>query len=141
MPIDFTSTVGTRALRHLESDPLVWLTTVGRSGQPNPNPVWFVWRAGRVLVMTQPNTVRLIALQANPRVALNFETGSDGNDVVVVNALATVRPDHDPLDAADRAAYLAKYQAGIASLGYSADQMLDTYSVPLELHPVKLRGL
>lgn len=141
MSIDLTSALGRRALERLESDQLIWLTTVGPSGQPNPNPVWFLWNAGRVLVMTQPNTARLRALRANPRVALNFETASDGNDVVVLNALATVRPDHDPLDEADRTAYVEKYGAGIRGLGYTPDQMLSTYSVPVELRVVKLRGL
>jgi hypothetical protein len=30
-----------RTLEHLEKDKVVWLTTVGRNGQPHAVPVWF----------------------------------------------------------------------------------------------------
>lgn len=133
--------MGARARERLESDELIWLTTVSRSGQPNPNPVWFLWRAGRVLVLNQPGSARLPALAANPRAALNFETADDGNDVVVLNAVATIRSDGDPLAQDDLDGYLAKYGAGIASIGYTPEQMLSTYSVPVEFELTKVRGL
>jgi PPOX class probable F420-dependent enzyme len=141
MDIDFSSKLGARALERLESDELVWLTTVGRSGQPNPNPVWFLWRAGRVLVMNQPGSARLAALAVNPRAALNFETADDGNDVIVLNAIATVRPEGDPLAPEDLEGYLAKYRARIESTGYTPEQMRSIYSVPIEMQLTRVRGL
>jgi PPOX class probable F420-dependent enzyme len=141
MTIDFSSGLGARALERLETDELIWLTTVGRSGQPNPNPVWFLWRAGRVLVLNRPGSARLAALSVNPQAALHFETGRDGDDVVVLNALATIRPEGDPIDPADLGPYLEKYQAGLASIGYTPEHMLSEYSVPLELTITKIRGL
>jgi hypothetical protein len=32
------------AAGRLRAEPIIWLTTVTRSGQPQSTPVWFLWR-------------------------------------------------------------------------------------------------
>lgn len=39
--IDRSSEFGARVLRRLEEDEIIWLTTGGKDGAPQPNPVWF----------------------------------------------------------------------------------------------------
>ena len=34
------------AAARLRTEPVIWLTTVARSGQPQSTPVWFLWEAG-----------------------------------------------------------------------------------------------
>lgn len=42
MIIDLTTEYGARVARRLQDEQVIWLTTVGRDGTPQPNPVWFI---------------------------------------------------------------------------------------------------
>lgn len=41
--IDATTDFGRRVRERLTEESVAWLTTVGRDGTPQPNPVWFLW--------------------------------------------------------------------------------------------------
>jgi hypothetical protein len=41
--IDTSTSLGSRVAKRLADELIFWLTTVGRSGAPHPNPVWFLW--------------------------------------------------------------------------------------------------
>jgi PPOX class probable F420-dependent enzyme len=54
------SAYGERVRRRLTSEMAIWLTTTGRDGTPQPNPVGFVWDGGdTVLVYSQAGARRL----------------------------------------------------------------------------------
>ena len=140
MAVDFSGSFGERAREHLTTRSLVWLTSVGRSGRPNPNPVWFLWHDYVVLVLSQTTAARLRTFAANPQVALSFETSGDGNDVVVFNGLATVRPGLESMSAQERAAYVEKYGELIGRLDQTPDGMFASYPVVTQIELTALRG-
>ena len=55
---------GARVRERLRDEHVVWLTTVGADGTPQPNPVWFLWDgADRVLVYNDNRSRRLARLR------------------------------------------------------------------------------
>ncbi len=136
--IDFSSAFGQHAESRLESEQIIWLTTTGSNGQPNPNPVWFIWREGRMVVLSQPTATKLDAIQLNPKVALSFNSNEGGDDIVIFNGVANVA--EKSLDPMDAAAYLIKYRAGIERLGSTPEQFASEYSRVITIDLQKLRG-
>ena len=137
--IDLSTEFGRRAAGHLERDAVVWLTTVGASGTPAPNPVWFLWDgASSLIVFSRPNADRVRHLQANPQVSLNFAGDGRGGDIVVLVGVA--HPDPDAGGAGTRPDYLAKYADLMAALGYTAESFAQQYSLPIRITLTRLRG-
>lgn len=118
---------------------MVWLTTVSASGAPAPNPVWFCWDgAVTVRMYSLPDADRVRHLAANPRVSLNFAGDGLGGDIVVLSAIAELRPD---LPAADQdPPYLAKYAVHIPRIGSTPERFARRYSLPVTLTLTRLRG-
>lgn len=138
MAIDFSTDHGQRVLRQLENEQVIWLTTVAKSGTPQPNPVWFQYVDGDIFVYTQTTAARLKNIVENNRVSLNFNTDADGEGVTVLTG--RISWDDEFPKAADNPAYLEKYAEGIKALGWSAQKMSDDFPVVLRIHPEKLRG-
>ncbi len=135
---DTSSEFGARVAARLGDEQIVWLTTVGTDGTPQPTPVWFHWDGANFLIFSQPNTAKLRHIAANPRVALNFHATPSGGDVVVFTGEARVA-DARPPDARV-SEYLAKYAEGIKTLGMTPEKMFATYSTVLYVTPDKVRG-
>lgn len=138
MTIDFTTDHGRRALQQLESEEVIWLTTVGTSGTPQPNPVWFQYANGNIYVYNQPDAVRLKNIAANNRVSLNFNTSEDGEQVTVLTGTAAI--DEGFPNVADNVAYSEKYADGLVAINSSPGKMSAEYPVVLRITPEKLRG-
>lgn len=134
--IDATTAFGARAVKRLETERVAWLTTVGKSGTPQPNPVWFLWDGTSILVFTQPGTPKLRNIEANPRVSLNLNSTRSGGDVVVLTGSATVEARSD----GDLARYRDKYADDIRGLNLTDKQFFDDYSVPVRITPDRVRG-
>ncbi len=138
MHIDTSTEFGQRVMRRLREEHVIWLTTVGPDGAPQPRPVWFLWEEGSFLIYSQPDAHKVRHIRRNPHVALHFNSDTDGNDVVVF--IGEARLD-DSAPRADRhAAYLAKYAQGIADLGMTPQQMAEEYSAAIRVTPTHLRG-
>src|SRR5690242_20069743 len=91
--LDESSAFGARVAQHLREDPVVWLTTVGPSGAPSPNPVWFIWDgADTIRVFNLPSAARVQHVPKNPLVSLNFAGDGQGGDIVVLLGTAVVDP-------------------------------------------------
>ncbi|MGI9008873.1 MAG: pyridoxamine 5'-phosphate oxidase family protein, partial [Streptosporangiaceae bacterium] len=43
------------AAARLHDEPIIWLTTVSPSGQPQSSPVWFLWDGGEFLIYGSKN--------------------------------------------------------------------------------------
>ena len=130
---------GERVARRLREEYVVWLTTVGADGTPQPNPVWFVWDGdASVTVYNRPDAHRLGHLEANPNLALHFDGNGRGGDVVVLAArarrAAELPPPHENAD------YLAKYRDGMRRVSGSEAQFAEDYSVPLVIELRRVRG-
>jgi PPOX class probable F420-dependent enzyme len=136
--IDETTDFGARAARRLRDEQVIWLTTVGGDGTPQPNPVWFLWYGASLLIFSRPNAAKLRHIAERPRVALSFNTDAGGEDVVVLTGEARIDP--APVSDAELAAYVEKYREGIASIEMTPESMLAAYSTVIRVTPTKARG-
>ncbi|MFC8042722.1 TIGR03667 family PPOX class F420-dependent oxidoreductase [Nocardia sp. NPDC057353] len=136
--VDTDTEFGARVAERLDSDQIVWLTTVGPSNTPQPNPVWFLWSDGTVLIFSKPDQAKVRNIRRNPRVSLHLNSTSTGGDVVVLTGTAHIE-EVPPADA-ETDALLAKYREGLASLGISGEEFAATYSATIRIVPDRLRG-
>ena len=89
-------------------------------------------------MFSQPNTPKLRNIAQNPHVSLNFAGDGYGGDIVILSGEATVHPDGAKADAVP--AYVEKYREGMQRIGMTPDAFAQAYSVPVRIHPVRLRG-
>ncbi|WP_327147321.1 TIGR03667 family PPOX class F420-dependent oxidoreductase [Nocardia sp. NBC_01329] len=134
---DPTTEFGARIAEGLEREQIVWLTTVGPTGTPEPNPVWFRWDGNSFLIFSRPDRPKLRNIARNPRVALHFDSTESGGEVVVFGGGARLEATVDPDEAA---AYLEKYAEGLNGLSMTGDRFRAEYSVPIRVVPDRLRG-
>lgn len=138
MTIDFSSDHGKRALEELTSQPVIWLTTVGRNDYPQPNLVWFVYENDGIVIYTKADAARLHHIQKNPHVSLNFNSDPEGHQQTVL--LGTIEQDDSIPSVAVNHAYVQKYSAAINGMGGTVDTFSEQYSVPLRVTLTGLRG-
>ncbi len=131
---------GLRVRRCLRSERVVWLTTIGPDGTPQPRPVWFVWEKSRdtLLIYSQPGTHKLKHLARSRRVAVHFNTDEEGAEVVVITGTARVDRSARPADR--RLDYLRKYRAAIRDLDMTPASFAVAYSVPIRVRLSRIRG-
>jgi PPOX class probable F420-dependent enzyme len=135
---DRSTAYGERVHRRLTDEQVIWLTTVGRDGTPQPNPVWFLWQGDdSVLMYTLSSAKRLAHIQRQPRVCLHFNS-NNGGDVIVITGTAEILEDHPSV--VDNLAYREKYDDGITRVSGSADAFADVYSVPVRVRITHVRG-
>lgn len=135
-----------RAEERLRQEEVIWLATVRRDGQPQTVPVWFLWEDGRqgtgqsrtMLIYSKPKQQKLRNIQANPRVALNFNSDATGDDIVWFEGRAEIVGDEPPATA--NAAYLAKYHAGIGRIGMTPERFAAAYAVAIRVRLTRARG-
>jgi PPOX class probable F420-dependent enzyme len=135
---DASTPFGERVRSRLRDDIVAWLTTVGDDGAPQPNPVWFLWDGGTVLVYNRADAQRLRHVRSRPRVALHFDGNGAGGDIVVVSGRAE-------LTAGEPAAhevpeYVAKYGERMTRVAGSPEGFGLAYPVPMRIRPLKVRG-
>ena len=133
--IDDTVEISPHVARRLEHEYVLWLTTTGADGTPQPNPVWFYWDGSAVQVYTMPNAVKLKNIARNPRVSLHFE-GADvmGGDVIILYGLAEVQKDEKV-----HAGYTRKYLAAAEEWGRTPEELYKEYSVLIRIRITKVR--
>ena len=139
-PIDESTPFGKRVVERLRTDELVWLTTVGRDGTPQPNPVWFLWDgADGVTVYNAVDARRMEHVRRRPEVSLNFQADAQGSDVVVIRGRAAEAPD---LPSSDRSpAYQEKYGQMIADGAWRTPEAFDReYPHKLRITLLGVRG-
>ncbi|WP_046469903.1 TIGR03667 family PPOX class F420-dependent oxidoreductase [Allosalinactinospora lopnorensis] len=105
----------------LDSERIVWLTTVSPMGQPMPRPVWFLWDGEALVVYTSRETAKLRHIDANPRVTVHFNADRDGSDVVVL--IGRAERVADPVPPSRYPGYLDKYSDGLSTIGYTVEKL------------------
>jgi PPOX class probable F420-dependent enzyme len=60
----------------LQSQQVIWFSSIRPDGRPHLVPIWFVWHAERIYVSTDPKSVKSKNIRANPRVTLALEDGA-----------------------------------------------------------------
>ncbi len=136
--IEFSTEFGRGALRLLNEARVIWLTTVGPGGVPQPRPVWFTWDGQSLLIYSQAKAHKIRHLEQNPAVALNFNTDAEGSEVVVLTGDAHV--DREAPPANQNSDYMRKYREAIAGLEMTPEEFSADYSVPIRVTPAHLRG-
>ncbi len=135
---DPSTPFGDRVRARLHDETVVWLTTVGDDGTPQPNPVWFLWDGESFLVYNRANAQRLRHVRARPRVALTFNSSGQGGDITVITGQAELAPGEPaPHEVPE---YVAKYGRAMASISGSAEAFSKAYPVPMRIRPHKIRG-
>ena len=119
--------------RRLDTDQVMWLTTISPKGRPSPRPVWFTWDGTELIVYSQPTAAKVRHIAANDRVAINFNSTEEGGDVVVLGGRARVVEDGRPPSA--DTAYREKYRAGLQELAMSAEDFDASYSTLVRIVP------
>jgi PPOX class probable F420-dependent enzyme len=111
---DPSTPFGERVARRLHDERLIWLTTVDANCTPQPTPVWFLWdeATSTFLIYSRADAKRLVHLQQNSRIALNFDGNGAGGDIIVITGQAQVSSDDPPADQLHT--YVEKYRNFIA---------------------------
>jgi PPOX class probable F420-dependent enzyme len=107
-----------RVRRRLDSDVVIWLTTVGRDQRPHAVPVWFWWDGGSFLIYSVPGQ-KVRDLQANPNVQLHLNTDRSGDLVARFDGVAEILTNQAPAYRVGK--YLAKYRERIKGYGSDAE--------------------
>ena len=129
---------GERVRRRLAGEMMIWLTTVGRDGTPQPNPVGFLWEGGDSLrVYSQAGARRLANIGRQPRVSLHFDSNG-GDDIVVLTGVAEILDDYPAVSG--NPAWLEKYGEAISARFGGAAQFAQRFSVPVRVRLTRVRG-
>jgi PPOX class probable F420-dependent enzyme len=137
---DRSTPFGDRVARRLREERLIWLTTVDAKGTPQPTPVWFLWdeAASNLLIYSRADAKRLVHLQQNSRVALNFDGNGSGGDIIVIIGQARVSSEDPSAD--QLPTYVEKYRNFITRSYSTPENFASVYSVALRIRPSAIRG-
>ena len=135
---DPASGFGERVQQRLRDEQVIWLTTVGVDGTPQPNPVWFLWHDASALVYNRADANRLTHLRSRPRVSLHFDSNGRGGDIVVLTGHARVLDGH-PLPH-ELPGYLDKYRESMIRVSGSPEAFSEAYPVPVRVDVSRVRG-
>ena len=135
---DPSTPFGRRLRERLRDDLVVWLTTVGDDGTPQPNPVWFWWDDETLLVYNRADAHRLRHVRSRPGVSLNFDSIGQGGDIKVVTGTAEL-PDGEP-PPHEVPEYVAKYGERMAAIGGSLEGFAAAFPVAMRIRPRRSRG-
>ncbi len=137
--LNFSDELGQRTWERINSERVIWLTTVSSKGIPQPRPVWFVWDNGDIIIYSSGHAKKLTHISVNPNVSLNFNAGANGYDVQIILGKAYVDKDLPPSNL--NKAYSEKYGAEILTLDMDEEKYAGIFNVGIRITPVKLRGL
>lgn len=129
---------GRRVRERLSREAVIWLTTVGADGTPQPNPVWFLWRDDSFLIYNRPRAHRLAHIAHRPEVSLHFNSDDGGGDIMVFAGRA-VQLDDQPLPH-ELPEYAEKYGDKMAQISGSVEQFSADYPVPIRVDVTRVRG-
>jgi PPOX class probable F420-dependent enzyme len=137
--IDLSTEFGRVVERHLNSEYIIWLTTVDSRFTPQPRPVWFIWDGNSILIFSMPGAHKVRHIEKHPNVALHFNTDATGEKhVIVMTGEASIDSGCPP--ASEVPAYLEKYRTGIADLSMTPESFSADYSAAIRISLSELRG-
>lgn len=134
---DADSAFGKRIRERLENSVVAWLTTVGKDGAPQPNPVWFTWDGETILTYNRARAARVGHVRQRPRVSFNFDGDGQGGGIGVIIGDAEIV---DGLSAGSDPAYLEKYRSHITRIGHDPASFAAAYPVAVRIRPTRVRG-
>ena len=135
---DPSTPFGKRALDRLNTELVIWMTTVGKDGTPQPNPVWFLLDNDSLLIYNRPDANRITHIADRPQVALNLDGNGKGGDIIVVTGTASLVHDVPPCH--ELPAYLDKYSDNMTRVAGSPANFGAAYPVAMRVAITKVRG-
>ena len=124
-----------RVRRFLETEPVIWLSTIRADGAPHLVPTWFVWDGEAIVIVSKPGAVKVRNLRADPRAMLALGDAEADFDIGLLEARAELLD--GPASATLPAGYEAKYAAQIGALDLTPAQFGRTYSQVIRLVPAR----
>ena len=141
LQLDRADPVHADVLARLAADHIGWFTTVRVDGSPHAVPVWFLWHAGRLLVMSEPRTAKVTNVRRGSPALLHLHTRADGNGVVVLSGPAVISDRTAPAWLPEIGeAYTAKYAEAIVAYGMGLEAIAEKFHVVIELAPTDLQA-
>lgn len=135
---DPSTTAGKRVRERLSGEIVLWLTTVGADGTPQPNPVWFLWEGGdSILTYNRADANRVTHVKHRPRVSLNFDGNGGGGDIVVMTGEAELLEDFPPAD--QYKPYADKYAEQTRRSFGGVENFARKYPVPMRIRITRVR--
>jgi PPOX class probable F420-dependent enzyme len=135
---DPSTDFGRRVRQRLRDEQVIWLTTVGGDGTPQPNPVWFLWEGTGIWVYNRSDAKRLVHIRSRPKVSLHFDGNGRGGDIVVLNGHVQVLEDHRP--AHELTGFRDKYHEAMNRVSGSPAAFSEAYPVPVRIDITRIRG-
>jgi len=125
------------AAGRLQAEPIIWLTSVAPSGQPQSTPVWFLWESGEFLIYGLASGPKVRNIESDPRVGLHLEGNGRGGANVIFEGTARIEPDGPKADAVP--AYISKYREFIDSYGWTPQGFARDYPHLIRVSPTRAR--
>jgi PPOX class probable F420-dependent enzyme len=130
--------LGQRVRTRPREEQVIWFTTAGGDGTPQPNPVWFLWEDTSALVYNRPDAHRLTHIRSRPQVCLHLDGNGRGGDILVMTGRAQVLQAH-PLPH-QMPGYLDKYRQSMVAVSGSPEAFSSAYPVPVRVEVARVRG-
>ena len=131
--MDSPTLAALRVQRFLETEPVVWLSSVRGNGAPHLVPTWFAWDGESIVIRSKPEAAKVRNLRRDPRAMLALGDADDDFDVGLLEARADVVEHPTELPSP----FLAKYRDRIAALGLTPTEFAATYSATIRLTPAR----
>ena len=135
--LDTSTKAGKHIKKRLEKELIIWLATSGREGRPHAVPVWFGWDGKSFLIYSLPGQ-KVNDIEANPKVALHFNTTPDGADVVRIDGDATRLKRYPPAHKVPD--YIRKYARPIKGYDWTPESFAKQYHIALRVQPTRFRS-
>jgi PPOX class probable F420-dependent enzyme len=126
------------AREHLANDVVGWLTTVAADGRPQAAVIPFLWDGDGILFYSRPDTPTVRNVAARPLVSFHLNCDPYGDHVVVIEGRAEVVPLEKRSDV--HPTYSAKFREPLAHWGMDERQTADEFSLPIRIHPERVRA-
>ena len=133
--MDLQDAAAARVSRLLETEPVVWLSTVRPDGLPHLVPIWFSWDGETVLIASKPHAKKVANLRVNPRVMLALGEPDEDFDVGLLEGVADILD--EPAATVLPPSHLRKYRDQLAAIGLDRDEFLATYSLVIRIRPTR----
>jgi PPOX class probable F420-dependent enzyme len=129
-----------RVERFLETEPVIWLSSIRMDGAPHLVPTWFVWDGETIVIRSKSYARKVQNLVHDPRAMVALGDAEDDFDVGLLEARAEVVLGEPAAPKPLPAAFVAKYRERIAGLGLTPIEFAATYPATIRLTPARALG-
>ena len=136
--LNLNTKFGQNILWRLQTERIIWLTTISNKLIPQPRPVWFFWDEDSFLIYSKPDTMKLVHIKNHPKVSLHFDGDGLGGNIMVFTGYAEIDLKIPPAAAINE--YATKYIMGCARIDMSVEEFSQAYSIPIRVRPTEMRG-